>query len=857
MIQAPPRAALRRAVVGGLMVAATLAGCSQREETTGSTAPSRNVAPANVHPEIWPQVSLPALDDTAIDPRLNELLSALSVEEKVGQIIQADVGSVTAEDVRRYRLGSILNGGNSGPGGNDLAPAKAWLAAADDFYEASMDTRDGKHAIPIFWGVDAVHGHNNIIGATLFPHNVGLGATRNADLMRKIGAITATELRVTGQEWTFAPTIAVAQDVRWGRAYESYSENATVVREYAHAIVLGLQGDPGKPDFLRGNHVIATAKHFIADGGTFEGRDQGDARATEEQLRDVHGPGYVAAIGAGVQVVMASFSSWQGEKITGHKGLLTDVLKNRMGFDGFIVGDWNAHGQVEGCTNTSCPTAVNAGLDMFMAPDSWRELYDNTLAQVKSGQIPMARLDDAVRRILRVKLRSGLFEAGKPSSRAPAGKYELLGSPEHRAVARQAVRESLVLLKNAGKVLPLKPSMNVLVAGDGADNIPKQNGGWTLTWQGTGITNKHFPKAESIFAGIRSAVTAGGGSATLSVDGKYTRKPDVAIVVFGEDPYAEFQGDVATLEYKPGNKADLELLKRLRAEKIPVVSVFLSGRPMWVNPELNASDAFVAAWLPGSEGGGIADVLFAKRDGSVAYDFKGKLPFAWPRTPMQTTASPGDQEPLFAYGYGLTYQDIGDLQQLSEAIPAQAEGQASTHSYFLAGRAAPGWQFVIGEGAGGRTMFSTAVGKSENGALQVTAVDRTAQEDARLLKWSGSGAATVALQGANPIDLQREANGQLSLTFDYRVDAAPTAPVTVSIECGANCRGDFPIDTRLKQATAGEWQQLKLPLHCFQSRGADLRQVTAPFALTTAGKLELGIANVRLESGLNDSTGCD
>lgn len=780
----------------------------------------------------------------------------MSVEEKVGQIIQADVGSVTAEDVRRYRLGSVLNGGNSAPGGNDLAPAKVWLTAADAFYEASMDARDGKHAIPIIWGVDAVHGHNNIIGATLFPHNVGLGATRNAELMRKIGAITAIELRVTGQEWTFAPTIAVAQDVRWGRAYESYSENATVVREYAHAIVLGLQGDPGKPDFLRGNHVIATAKHFIADGGTFEGRDQGDARATEEQLRDIHSPGYVAAIGAGVQSVMASFSSWQGEKITGHKGLLTDVLKNRMGFDGFIVGDWNAHGQVEGCTNTSCPAAVNAGLDMFMAPDSWKELYDNTLAQVKSGEIPMARLDDAVRRILRVKLRAGLFEAGKPSSRAPAGKFELLGAPEHRAVARQAVRESLVLLKNTNKVLPLKPNMSVLVAGDGADNIPKQNGGWTLTWQGTGITNKHFPKADSIFAGIRSAVTAGGGSATLSVEGKYTRKPDVAIVVFGEDPYAEFQGDVATLEYKPGNKADLELLKRLRAEKIPVVSVFLSGRPMWVNPELNASDAFVAAWLPGSEGAGIADVLFAKKDGSVAYDFKGKLPFAWPRTPSQTTASPGDQEPLFAYGYGLTYQDVGDLQQLSEEIPA-SEGLTSTHSYFVAGRPAPGWQFVIGEGAGGRTMFSTAVGQSASGALQVSAVDRSAQEDARLLKWSGGGTATAALQAANPIDLQREANGQLSLTFDYRVDAAPTAPVTVTIECGANCRGDFPIDTRLKQAPAGEWRQIKLPLHCFQSRGADLRNVTAPFALTTAGKLELGIANVRLESGLNDGTGCD
>ncbi|HWK50304.1 MAG TPA: glycoside hydrolase family 3 protein, partial [Steroidobacter sp.] len=515
MIEACAHVELRGAIVATLL-AVTLAGCSKQEATTGETQPSRITTASNVHPEIWPQVSLPALDDTALEPRLNDLLSSLSVEEKVGQIIQADVGSVTAEDVRKYRLGSVLNGGNSAPGGDDLAPPRVWLAAADAFYEASMDTRDGKHAIPIMWGVDAVHGHNNIIGATLFPHNVALGATRNADLMRKIGAITATELRVTGQEWTFAPTIAVAQDVRWGRAYESYSENPMLVREYAHAIVLGLQGDPGKPDFLRGgNHVIATAKHFLADGGTFEGRDQGDARITEEQLRDLHAPGYVAAIGAGVQVVMASFSSWQGKKITGHEGLLTDVLKERMGFDGFIVGDWNAHGQVEGCTTVSCPAAVNAGLDMFMAPDSWKALYDNTLAQVRSGEIPMARLDDAVRRILLVKLRAGLFEAGKPSTRPSGGKFDLLGAPEHRAVARQAVRESLVLLKNANKVLPLKPNMKVLVAGDGADSLPKQNGGWTLTWQGTGITNKQFPKAESIFAGIRSAVTAGGGQATL------------------------------------------------------------------------------------------------------------------------------------------------------------------------------------------------------------------------------------------------------------------------------------------------------------------------------------------------------
>ena len=855
MIDARARAELRGAIVATLLTVA-LSGCSKREETTGETQPSRITTASNVHPEIWPQVSLPALDDTAIEPRLNELLSSLSVEEKVGQIIQADVGSVTADDVRRYRLGSVLNGGNSAPGGDDLAPARVWLAAADAFYEASMDTSDGKHAIPIMWGVDAVHGHNNIIGATLFPHNVALGATRNAELMRKIGAITATELRVTGQEWTFAPTIAVAQDVRWGRAYESYSENPTLVREYAHSIVLGLQGDPGKPDFLRGNHVIATAKHFLADGGTFEGRDQGDARITEEQLRDLHAPGYVAAISAGVQVVMASFSSWQGQKIHGHHGLLTDVLKDRMGFDGFVVGDWNAHGQVEGCSNVSCPAAINAGLDMFMAPDSWKELYENTLAQVKSGEIPMARLDDAVRRILRVKLRAGLFEAGKPSSRVPGGKFDLLGSPEHRAVARQAVRESLVLLKNANKVLPLKPSMKVLVAGDGADNLPKQNGGWTLTWQGTGISNKHFPKADTIFAGIRSAVKAGGGTATLSVDGKYTRKPDVAIVVFGEDPYAEFQGDIATLEYKPGNKSDLELLKKFRADQVPVVAVFLSGRPMWVNPELNAADAFVAAWLPGSEGGGIADVLFTKRDGSVNYDFKGKLPFAWPRTPLQFNSEGAPETPLFDNGFGLTYQDTVDLPVLSEEVPA-ATGQASTHNYFAAGRPSNGWQLAVGAGDAARTTLAGAVGNAQGDVLQVSAIDRAAQEDARLVKWSGTGPATLALQGDAPIDLQREANGQLSVTFDYRIDAPPSAKVMLGIECGPGCRGDLPIEAQLKQAPAGEWRQLKMPLHCFQNKGADLRNVTAPFLLSTEGKLELGIANVRLESGLNDAPGCE
>lgn len=855
MLDPRRRCHVRNATLAVFVLPIVLAGCGQEAATQAAPAPME--VRAVVHPQSWPKVPRPALDDSAIEPRLDALMKSLSVEEKVGQIIQPDVGTVTPEDVRKYRFGSVLNGGNSAPGGNDLAPAKVWLDAADAYYLASMDTSGGGHAIPIFWGVDAVHGHNNIIGATLFPHNVALGATRNPELMRRIGEVTASELRITGQEWTFAPTIAVVQDVRWGRSYESYSENPTVVREYAAAIVTGLQGEVGAADFLRGSHVIATGKHYIADGGTFEGRDQGDAHASEEALRDIHGAGYPAAIAAGVQVVMASFSSWQGRKIHGHKGLLTDVLKDRMGFEGFVVGDWNAHGQVEGCSNASCAAAINAGLDMFMAPDSWKDLYANTLAQVRSGEIPMARLDDAVRRILRVKLRSGLFEVGKPSSRAPAGQFNLLGSPEHRAVARQAVRESLVLLKNTKGVLPLRPNAKVLVAGDGADNIPKQNGGWTLSWQGTGISNANFPKAESIFSGIRTALAAGGGKATLSVAGDYQARPDAAIVVLGEDPYAEFQGDVDTLEYKPGDKKDVALLRKLRADGIPVVAVFLSGRPMWVNPELNAADAFVAAWLPGSEGGGIADVLFAKPDGSVNHDFKGKLSFSWPGTPLQTTAEPGKQPFLFAYGFGLTYRDNAALPTLSEEIPPRPAGGTSARTYFAAGKPGAGWKVAVSEGEGQHAVLDAAVGSSATDALRVSAIDRAAQEDARLVKWSGKGEATLALQSPKPVDLQREANGQLSLVFSYRVDTPPERPVELAVECGGRCRGMFAIDDRLRQAPRGEWRQLKVLLQCFQKGGADMRSVTSPFSITTAGALQLGIADIHLDTGLNDAIACN
>ena len=799
--------------------------------------------PVVVHPERWPTLPPAVPADAALEARITAILTGMTLEQKVGQLMQPDIASFTPEDLRHFDFGSILNGGNSSPNGNEFAPAREWLALADRFYDASMDPSHGTHPIPILWGTDAVHGHNNIVGATIFPHNVGLGATRDPNLIRAIGEVTAQEVRVTGLDWSFGPTLAVVRDIRWGRAYESYSEDPAVVREYATAMLTGLQGKPGTPEFLDSSHVIASPKHFLGDGGTHDGKDQGDNLASEAELRDIHAAGYYAAIAAGAQTVMASFSAWQGVRMSAHEPLLTEVLKGRMSFDGFVVGDWNSHALVAGCTKFDCAAAVNAGLDLYMAPDGWKDLYTNTLRETRAGGIPASRVDDAVRRILRVKLRAHLLDEGRPSSRPLAGHYELLGSPAHRAVARQAVRESLVLLKNSRHLLPLTPDQHVLVAGDGADNIGKQSGGWTITWQGTGVTNQDFPNGESIYSGIRAAVSAAGGTTELSVNGDFKTRPDVAIVVFGENPYAEFQGDIATAEYSPGAKTDLQLLQKLRQRGVPVVSVFLSGRPLWANPEINASNAFVAAWLPGSEGGGIADVLFKTPAGKTHYDFHGKLSFSWPRTPAQTAAilqPTALESPLFPLGFGLRYADDGDLKKLPESVDSANSTAVDTHTFFTAGRPAVGWRWAAADG------------------VSAAATDKAAQEDARLLSWKGTGdaAASLTLSGTRPIDLQREANGQLSLGFDYRVGAPLAAPVSLSMECGAGCRGSLPIRSALSSVTAGRWGHVKVPLNCFVTAGANLSKVTAPFVVQSAGPATLSVANIRLETGADGTIAC-
>lgn len=839
-----------------LISAAVLMGCSGETDQGADTSAITEVrVPGSVNPEIWPKVESPVGLDTAMEARITELLSQMTLRQKVGQIIQADIGSISPEDLKTYPLGSVLNGGNSAPNGDNRSPASAWLDLADQFWDASKDADlGGGPFIPLLWGTDAVHGHNNIPGATVFPHNIGLGATRNPSLLGQIGAITAQEIRIGGQEWTFAPTIAVVRDDRWGRTYEGYAESPEVTASYAGELIKGIQGEAGSDGWLQGPKVIATAKHFLGDGGTAGGRDQGDNLDSEEELRDIHGAAYPVALEAGTQSVMISFSSWQGQKLHGHKGLMTDVLKGRMGFDGFIVGDWNAHGQIEGCTNESCPAALHAGLDMYMAPDSWRGLFDNTLAQAEADEIDLKRLDDAARRILRVKMRSGLFEAGRPSSRPLAGDYDLLASPASKNVARQAVRESLVLIKNNG-VLPLSPKMNVLMAGDGADNIGKQSGGWTLSWQGTGNANSDFPGGTSLFDGVERHVKAAGGSVELSVDGSYKAKPDVAMVVFGEEPYAEFKGDIDNLSYSPGDDSDLALLQKYKAAGIPVVAVFLSGRPLWMNREINSSDAFVAAWLPGSEGGYAADVLFTDAGGEVAYDFKGTLPYSWPRTAVQTPLNVGDEnyDPLFAYGYGGSYAKPVKVGALAEEAGI-ALSVKNDNDYFRVGKAVFPWAMYAADDAG-KTTIATTRGRSPIGIVQVNSADDGAQENIRTVTWDGRGQAQFEI-GGNAIDLSRQTTGDMAVYFRIRRDGDLDGKnLTMKVLCGTNCKaGTQELAQSLAAVPKGEWQEYNVKLSCF-GEGDALDQVTAPFVLASDDEVAIALSDVRLVAN-EGAAGC-
>ncbi len=593
---------------------------------------------------------------TIIENRVANLLARMTLAEKIGQMTQVDVRGITAEELARHSIGSVLSGGGANPTPNS---PETWANVVRECQAAALKSR---LKIPIIYGVDAVHGHSNMKGAVIFPHNIGLGATRNPALVEKIGRITALETLAVGVHWNFAPAVSVPQDIRWGRTYEGYSEDTTLVSELGAAYLRGLQQVADETPLTHPHAVLGSVKHFVGDGGTTWGThllydwidwwkphddawsiDQGNTEVDETTLYTVHLRPYQAAIDAGARNIMVSYSSWNGLKMHAHKYLLTDVLKGELGFSGFLVSDWLAVHALDPDYVVAVVTAINAGLDMVMVPFEYEQFITAVTAAVENGQILLNRIDDAVSRILRVKFELGVFEQ-------PFGDESLLarvGSTEHRAVAREAVRQSLVLLKNNDNTLPLpKYVPRLLVAGQAANDIGLQCGGWTIEWMGS---PGNITPGTTLLGAIKHTMS---DISRLHYDanGNFPASigpAEVGLVVLSEPPYAEGEGDSADLRLPA---ADVALIERMKTRCQKLVVILYSGRPLIITDVLPQADAFVAAWLPGTEGQGIADVLFGD------YPFTGKLSYTWPRSIDQIphAALPGNNdESLFPFDYGV------------------------------------------------------------------------------------------------------------------------------------------------------------------------------------------------------------
>ncbi len=582
-----------------------------------------------------------------VDTQVKALLKKMTIDEKIGQMTQIDYAAVDKhrDDIVKYSIGSILWGGSSDVA--DITP-KGWAEEYNKLQQLSQQTR---LKVPMIFGIDAVHGHNNVNGAVIFPHNVALGATRNPALIEKVGMITAAEIKGTGIQWDFAPCVAVARNERWGRTYESFGEDPVLVKQLGAAYVKGMQG----AQLSDKTSVLACVKHFVGDGGTTNGKDQGNTEVDEATLRSIHLPGYVEGVKAGALSIMASYNSWNGVKNHGNKYLMTDVLKKELGFAGFIVSDWAAIDQINPDYKAAIAQSVNAGLDMAMIPNgpgqgnNYIDFITKLKELVKEKKVPMSRIDDAVSRILKVKFGMNLGEQLTADKELLAQ----IGSPEHRAVAREAVRQSLVLLKNDNNLLPLsKTTKRIHVAGKGADSLGMQCGGWTITWQGD--AGFAVNGGTTILKAIKNTVSKE-TNVSYSVDGSGADSSDIGIIVVGERPYAEMIGDREDLAL---SAQDVAAINTMKSKGIPVVVLLLSGRPMIIDPALKSSTAFVAAWLPGTEGQGVADVLFGD------YSFTGKLPHSWPRSMQQIPVNVGDAvyDPLFPYGFGLSTVTTGAMK---------------------------------------------------------------------------------------------------------------------------------------------------------------------------------------------------
>ena len=576
-------------------------------------------------------------ENNPVEERVENLLSLMTLEEKIGQMTQvARDFIISNEHIASYGIGSILSGGGSAPQPNT---PENWADMYDNYQQFALSSRLG---IPIIYGTDAVHGHNNLSGATIFPHNIGLGAAGDAELVRTVARITAIEASATGMDWTFSPCVAVPQDERWGRTYEGFSENSELVTELGKAAVEGYQGSSLSDD----TSILACAKHFAGDGGTTGGIDRGNTECSEEDFRNVHIAPYIGAIEAGVGSIMISFSSWNGVPMHANSYLITDVLKGERGFDGLVVSDWSGINGIDGfyenMTEQDIMEGINAGIDMVMVPDNYVDFISTLTSLVEDGKISMERIDDAVRRILTIKFKLGLFE-NPYADRSNAG---LIGSKEHREIAREAVRKSLVLLKNENRVLPLSKNIKkIVVSGAKADDIGSQCGGWTITWQGE---VGDITEGTTILEAIENTASEE-TEVIYSKDGSNVPEDaEIAIVVAGETPYAEYMGDDSDLLL---DGADTSAINNLTGKGIPVVVILISGRPIMITDQLNKIDALIAVWLPGTEGQGITDVIFGD------YTPTGKLSYTWPASISQIPINDidGSKGALFPYGYGLTY----------------------------------------------------------------------------------------------------------------------------------------------------------------------------------------------------------
>ncbi len=575
-----------------------------------------------------------------IEKKVDALLYKMTIEEKIGQMTQVDLDAIkqNPEHVTKYNLGSLLCGGNTEI--DDITP-KGWAKAYEHYQSLALKTR---LKIPILFGIDAVHGHNNVEGATIFPHNIGLGASRNEKLVEKVARITALEVKGTGMQWAFAPCVAVSRNERWGRTYESFGENPELSKLLGPAAVKGLQTN----NLASPTSVLASVKHFAGDGGITNGKDQGNTECDMKTMREIHLAPYIEAIKAGAKNIMVSYSSWNGLKMHGNKYLLTDVLKKEFGFKGFLVSDWAAIDQLGKDYKEDIEKSINAGLDMIMIPNgptqnnNYIQFIQYLKELVEEGKVPIERINDAVKRILTVKFEMNLFNNYKVDKKLTSK----IGSKEHRQVARDAVRQSLVLLKNENKVLPLSKNLKrIHVTGKAADSIGYQCGGWTISWQGN--SGNVISGGTTVLQAIKNTVSQN-TQVTSSLDGSGAEGSDVCVVVIGEKPYAEMFGDREDLSL---SKDDIATIENAKSAGVPVVVILFSGRPMIITDQISKVDAFVAAWLPGTEGQGIADVLFG--------DFKpvGKLPHSWPKSMQQIPINVGDKnyKPLFPYGFGITY----------------------------------------------------------------------------------------------------------------------------------------------------------------------------------------------------------